>query len=79
MTCRELSDFIADYLSGELPEEHRRIFEQHVARCSDCSHYLDSYRRTVALGRSAFADDEATPPEVPAGLIKAILSARRQA
>ena len=30
MTCRELVEFLADYLAGDLPAEVRRVFEAHL-------------------------------------------------
>ena len=79
LTCRELADFMADYLSGELPEDARRRFDHHLSLCPNCVNYLESYRTTVELGRRAFEDDDrAVPPEVPEDLVKAVLSARRR-
>lgn len=80
MTCRELIDFLADYLDGELPERRRQVFEQHLGECSDCRHYLESYRRTIELGKAAFAvEDGPIPQEVPPALVQAVLNARRPA
>jgi anti-sigma factor RsiW len=77
VTCREFADFMADYLSNELPPDHRRPFEHHLSLCLNCQRYLTSYRETVALGKRAFADDDAAlPADVPEGLVKAILAAR---
>lgn len=78
MTCRELADFIADYLSDALPSETRAQFERHLGACSNCGIYLDGYRETVKLGQSAFQDPDAPVPDtVPEELVKAILAARR--
>lgn len=78
MTCRELADFIADYLSGELPPDTRGQFERHLNVCPNCVAYLSNYRDAIALGRRAFADDEAAvPDDVPNDLVKAILASRR--
>ena len=49
MTCRELADFIADYLSEALPGDTRAQFERHLGACSNCGMYLDGYRETVKL------------------------------
>ncbi len=77
MTCRELTAFIADYLSGEIPPETRLEFERHLAICPNCVTYLRSYEDTVRLGRHAFEDDEGPLPDtVPEDLIEAVLSAR---
>jgi anti-sigma factor RsiW len=78
VSCREFADFIADYLSGELPADVRERFDHHLHICSNCAKYLDAYRAAMALGKAAFdGTDEAVPTDVPDDLVKAILSARR--
>jgi anti-sigma factor RsiW len=77
VTCREFADFIADYLSGELPAATRASFEDHLKICPNCVAYLSNYRDTIALGRRAFAADEAVLPDsVPDSLVQAILASR---
>ena len=77
MTCREFADFMADYLSSELAPATRQLFDHHLTLCVNCQRYLTSYRQTVALGKRAFSDDDATlPPQVPEELVRAILAAR---
>ena len=80
MTCQELINFLDDYVADTLSTEERRRFEEHLRICVDCANYLDSYRRTIALGKAAFAPsatpDAPAPADVPAGLLKAILAAR---
>ena len=79
MTCREFADFIADYLAGELAPATRAQFDRHLGACPNCVAYLSNYRDTVALGRQAFADDDAAVPgDVPNALVQAILSSRRE-
>ena len=78
LTCRDFINFIAEYLSNELPQNERETFEYHVADCPDCSIYLDSYQTSIALSRSAFSDlDSPVPDEVPEKLIQAILNVRQ--
>ena len=80
MTCREFADFMMDYLSGEIPQESRAQFEQHLRVCVNCRKYLTSYEETVKLGKRAFDDDDAAlPADVPEQLVEAILAARRRA
>ena len=77
MTCRELTDFLMDYLAGDLEPGARAEFEGHLALCANCRTYLRQYQDTVAAGRAAFAtlgDD--TPAEVPEDLVQAILAVR---
>ena len=77
MTCREFTDFIADYLSAELPEQVQRAFERHLDVCVNCRRYLEQYRETIACGRVAFDDPAAVvPDEVPEDLVGAILATR---
>jgi anti-sigma factor RsiW len=77
MTCRELVDFIADYVSGDLSADEGTRFERHLAQCPECVAYLRTYRATIALEKSAFADRDGPPPEeIPESLIRAILAAR---
>ena len=78
MTCRELADFIADYLSNALPRDTRSQFERHLGACSNCVVYLEGYREAVKLGQAAFDNPDAPVPDtVPEELVKAILAARR--
>ena len=42
MTCRELVDFLMEYLDGALPEDSLRVFEEHVGFCPPCKAYLDT-------------------------------------
>jgi anti-sigma factor RsiW len=78
VTCRELTDFLMDYLDGLLPPDTRLAFERHLAVCPPCVAYLESYKRTTQLAAAAFADrpGPAPLPPAPEGLIRAILAAR---
>jgi anti-sigma factor RsiW len=79
LTCRELAEFLMAYEDDELPPEARAEFDAHLAVCPDCVAYLASYRTTVALGRRAFADEDAAAFEqVPEELVEAVLAARRR-
>jgi anti-sigma factor RsiW len=78
VTCRELADFIGDYLAGELSDVVRTQFEHHLRLCPNCRRYLAGYEAAVQLGKRAFDNDEAPVPfDVPEDLVEAILAARR--
>jgi len=80
ITCKEFVDFLMAYLDGELPAGPRATFESHLSDCPACETYLQTYRQTVALGRSVCpSDDEAIPDEVPEVLVQAVLAALRTA
>lgn len=76
MTCRECSEFLADYLAGELPPDQLAVFERHLKACRNCEEYMRQYRTTIAAGRAACAEAGA-PGDIPEALIQAILAARR--
>jgi anti-sigma factor RsiW len=77
LSCREFADFLHDYFEGELPEEQRSVFDRHMELCPPCRDYLDSYARTIELGKIACRED-ALPPDVPEQIVRAILDARRR-
>ena len=78
MTCRELADFISDYLAGELPAEIRAPFEYHLSRCPNCVKYIASLKSTIELSRRAFEQSTVDPPlPMPEDLVTAIRAARR--
>ena len=80
MTCRELADFMADYLTGELPAVTRAEFDRHLAVCPSCVTYLKDYETAIRVGQRVLRDeDKDVPASVPEGLVKAILAARRPA
>ncbi len=78
-TCRDLADFLMDYLDGELPEVQRDEFERHLHACPPCVAYLETYKQTVRLGKSVCqGPDEPVPDDVPEQLVRAVLAARRK-
>ena len=77
MSCEEFLDFLMSYLDGELADEPRKVFEDHMRLCPPCEVYLDTYKDTIRLGKFACRDADGPPPEeAPEMLIQAILSAR---
>jgi anti-sigma factor RsiW len=78
MNCREFTEFLGEYLSGNLHADVLVEFENHLAECPSCVAYLDSYQKTVALEKAAFAAsaDAPLPAQVPEELVQAILRAR---
>lgn len=72
MTCRDVLQFLMEYVSGELPAEQSAGFEAHLLSCPSCVNFLNSYRQTVALGQSLSEGD--AEAEVPEELVRAVLS-----
>ena len=80
MTCRELVEFLAAYLDGELPADLRRKFDAHLVACPECAAYVQAYRDTVTLAKNACRElDDSLPGDVPDGLVRAIAEALRKA
>jgi anti-sigma factor RsiW len=75
LTCRELSEFVDDYVAGTLAPQKRALFEEHLTECPECHTYLWSWAATMRLLRDAHADLE--PGGIPERLVRAILVARR--
>jgi predicted anti-sigma-YlaC factor YlaD len=77
MNCREVADFLTDYLDGALPLRQRLIFRLHLLVCRDCRRYLDSFAATVKLTYSLREKPAAEGiPPIPDALVQAILAAR---
>ena len=75
-SCRELADFLDDYISNARPDDKRAVFDRHMSVCPECVAYLDGYRQTIELARDAEAGAEPAP--LPPTLVAAILDARRR-
>ncbi len=73
ITCRELIDFLHDYVDGALPAAQRVVFEDHLKICPDCVDYVGEYRRTI---RAAASTKDAGETPLPDALVRAILAAR---
>ena len=79
LTCREMDDFVVDYLDDALPTSVRLKFDFHLRTCPDCREYLRGYRKSIELTRRVFEQDDAeVPADVPEALVAAILDARRE-
>jgi predicted anti-sigma-YlaC factor YlaD len=77
LTCRELADFLADYLEGTMARGRRDAFDAHLRGCPDCAAYLRTYAETIRLAKDACGPPDAPVPEsVPEELVRVILAAR---
>jgi anti-sigma factor RsiW len=64
-----------DYLDGTLPLAQRMSFKLHISLCPDCRRYIDSYKKTIEIGRAAHDTPEIADP--PEELVQAILKSRK--
>jgi anti-sigma factor RsiW len=75
LTCRDVAEFLAAYLDGELGAERRAPFEAHLAECPDCRTYLRQYEATIRLARETCGGDDPIAAGIPEELVDAILAA----
>lgn len=73
ITCREMLTFLAEYLSGALPQVQREAFDGHLSRCPECVAYVNNYQAIVRLAKRA---SEPLPDDVPEDLVRALVAAR---
>jgi anti-sigma factor RsiW len=79
LTCRDVVDFLSDYLACELDPGLRAELDAHLALCDECVGFIRSYEQTVRLGKAAFDRlDEPADQRVPRQLVEAILAALRR-
>jgi anti-sigma factor RsiW len=77
MTCKQLVEFLMDYMDGSLSEPQRACFEEHLAECPDCVAYLATYQEVIRIGKAICAEErDSVPPDVPEELVHAVLAAR---
>jgi anti-sigma factor RsiW len=76
LTCRELIEFLDDYVDGRLSEERHSMFERHLSGCVECVDYLDSYQRTVTM-TGDIGQLEQAAEDAPPDLVNAIITAQR--
>lgn len=75
-TCRQITEFLADYIGGELNASVRADFESHIEGCPDCVTFIAQYRRTIEVSHTAY-DDVQTEP-IPSDLVQAILQSLKK-
>ena len=76
MNCRDVIEFLAEYLDGELSAHTTAEFERHLAICVSCTAYLATYRETIRLSRYAASQRDDLLDDAPEELIEAILRSR---
>jgi Putative zinc-finger len=75
LSCRELVEFLDDYIEDRLPAERLAVFERHIAVCGDCKDYIAGYRRSRRAVSVVLCDEGLSP--LPEDLVRAIVAARR--
>lgn len=74
MTCREATEFLTDYVAGDLPPEQHALFERHISRCPNCRVFLEQYRNTIRAEVVSFASSDADAATImPDELVRSIM------
>ena len=73
LTCREVSDFLMEYVGDTLEADVHIIFETHVHGCHNCATFLVQYRETIAAGQLACSDLGVA--DCPEDLVQAVMAA----
>ncbi len=75
MNCREVIEFLMDYIDDELPENVKMCFDMHLQMCPPCVEYLKTYKHTILVAKDC-CQKSTSCEEIPEQLIQAILAAR---
>ena len=67
--CELVSGLLADYAEDLLDGDEKRLVEEHVAGCAECSRELDGFRRMTALLKAAAY---VPPPDMSENVAKRI-------
>lgn len=73
LTCREVSEFLMEYVGDTLEADVHTIFETHVHGCPNCETFLIQYRETIAAGQLACSDTGVV--DCPEDLVQAVIAA----
>lgn len=80
MTCREVRDFLVDYLAGDIAPADRGELEGHLAACPHCADHVDAARQSLRLTRTALAQlSDPSSRDVPESLLRAIQAVEQAA
>ena len=68
ITCKEITDLLADYLEGSLDSQTAQALEAHLSDCWICDNFLRTYRSTTNLLHDL--GEEEIPVELKEGLLR---------
>lgn len=75
ISCKEICQFLCDYVDHELPAAQRESFLQHMRDCPPCAEYLRQYEGTIKACKRCMCPGHAKPPPPPDDLVNAIMKA----
>ena len=80
LECQNVFALLSQYLAQELPPEACEELERHIEDCAPCVKFIDSLKKSVALGRSYRPDMDVpqATPQVKEALRKAYAQALKR-
>lgn len=73
MNCREISQYLLEYVSAEVEPAVHVTFEAHISSCHNCHTYLAQYKETIRAAQLACKDDDVAG--LPEDFVQAVLQA----
>ena len=49
MNCIDVRDNISLYIDDELNEEEKKLMEEHLKKCAECSKELEEYKKIIQM------------------------------
>lgn len=74
INCKELCEFLSQYMEGDLPPARKASFDAHIRGCGPCRAYMHQLEQIVKLSKQCLCSGPKPPPP-PEDLVKAVLSA----
>ena len=74
MNCRDMAEYLSDYVDGDLDESIRKVIDSHGGECPPCRAFVRTLRRTVELVRAN--PREPLPPALRQALCDALRKTR---
>jgi predicted anti-sigma-YlaC factor YlaD len=73
MSCKELVEWVTEYLEQTMPPADRARFDAHLDVCPGCREYLAQFRETIRLTGCLSSEniEAAMPPATREALLKA--------
>jgi len=71
--CRDMVEYLSEYLDGELDASLQEIIDKHRGNCPPCQAFIRTLSRTVEAVRSQ--PSEPLPEELKQALVRAIRGA----
>lgn len=58
--CKEIGDFLMEFLDRKLPRGEALLFRMHLLMCSRCRHYMSRYTNSVEIAKNIMDDPPPT-------------------